>query len=119
MELKLPDNAYKKTHVNHPCSVWTRTSVENYIWLCDLGMELCIEYTYRYGKIHKTQKHIEWLKVNIPDIPKLGLTIPPQAMPDEYKDSDPIQAYKNFYVKNKMILRGITKYTKREIPEWV
>jgi hypothetical protein len=119
LELNLPDNAYKKTHVNHPCSIWARSSQDNYIWLCNLGIELCEEYTFRYEKVHKTQKHIEWLKSNIPEIPKLGLTTPYQAMPDEYKDSDPIQGYKNFYIKNKMILRGITKYTKRETPEWV
>ena len=71
------------------------------------------------NKIHKTQKHIEWLQTNIPNISKLGLTTPPQAMPDEYKDTNPIQGYKNFYIKNKMILRGITKYTKRKIPNWV
>jgi len=59
------------------------------------------------------------LKETVPVIPKLGLTTPAQAMPDEYKDSDPIQGYKNFYVKNKKVLRGILKYTKREIPEWV
>jgi hypothetical protein len=119
LESELPEYAYKKTHVNHPCSVWARTSVDNYIWLCKLGIELCKEYTFRYGKIHKTQTHIEWLSKHIPDLPKIGFTTPAQAMPDEYKDPNPIQGYRNFYIQNKMILRGITKYTKRKIPNWV
>ena len=24
---------YKKIHVNHPCTVWTRESIDNYNWL--------------------------------------------------------------------------------------
>jgi len=119
MELTLPETAYKKAHINHPCSIWARTSLENYIWLCQLGEELCREYTYRYGKIHKTQQHIEWLQRNIPLLAPIGITNPAQAMPQEYKDPNPIQAYKNFYVKNKMEIRGITRYTKRPVPYWI
>ena len=44
---------YKATHIHHPCCQWAAESVENYVWLCILGIELCCEYTYRYGKIHK------------------------------------------------------------------
>ena len=47
---------YRKTHVNHHSNKWVRESLSNYKWLCELGMELCKEYTYRYGKIHKTQQ---------------------------------------------------------------
>lgn len=44
---------YKKTHWNHPCSVWVRESHANYRWLCIYFSELCKEYTRRYGRIHK------------------------------------------------------------------
>ncbi len=50
---------YKLSHKNHPCSIWARECIENYVWLCDLGMELCFEYTYRYGKKHKSQAVFE------------------------------------------------------------
>ncbi len=34
----------------------------------------------------------------VPDnIPDIGLTPPPQCMPDEYKHDDPVQAYRNYY----------------------
>ena len=49
----MPSNAYKKTHPNHPCAKWVRESQANYRWLCRLGLELCGEYTFRYGKHHK------------------------------------------------------------------
>ena len=31
LELSLPSSAYKKAHINHPCSIWARTSLENYL----------------------------------------------------------------------------------------
>ena len=46
---------YGLSHKNHPCLIWARECIENYVWLCDLGIELCKEYTHRYGKIHSCQ----------------------------------------------------------------
>ena len=46
---------YSATHINHPSAVWVRKSRDNYTWLYQLLVWLCREYTYRYGKIHKTQ----------------------------------------------------------------
>jgi hypothetical protein len=57
---------YKLSHKNHPCSVWVRQDLNNYLWLCELGLELCKEYSYRYGKRHKTQEIIEWCICNKP-----------------------------------------------------
>jgi hypothetical protein len=118
---KLLSNAYKKAHTNHPCSIWVRQSMQNYMWLCALGLHLCLEYKYRYGdhKTHKTEYHLEWLINNPPEIPDIGLTKPAQAMPEEYKNINPILAYQCFYVESKMKQRGIVKYTKRNPPEFL
>ena len=35
------DIPYKLSHKNHPCAIWVRQCIENYIWLCDLGLSLC------------------------------------------------------------------------------
>ena len=48
-------NLYKATHVNHPSAIWVRQSCYNYSWLMQLLCHLCIEYTHRYGKVHKVQ----------------------------------------------------------------
>jgi len=50
---------YKPTHKNHPCSIWARTSKANFGWLKHLGMELCWEYSYRYGRMHKCETFIK------------------------------------------------------------
>ena len=54
---------YKKTHVNHPVSVWIREKKEHYEWALRVAEELCKEYTRRYGKTHKCQAHIKRLNV--------------------------------------------------------
>jgi hypothetical protein len=122
LESPLPPNAYKKTHVNHPCSKWIRESIENYLWLCNLAKELCKEYKFRYGehKTHKTEAHIDWLTENHPiNIPIREFTIPPQAMPDEYKHEDVVIAYKQFYRDSKMKERNIVTYKKRSFPDFL
>lgn len=112
----LPVFAYKKAHVNHPCTIWVRESYENYMWLCALAWELCCEYTHRYGKIHATQLHIEWLVSNPPPIPKLGITQFRLAMPDAFKCEDPVEAYRTFYRESKLKERNIIQYTRRPWP---
>mgnify|MGYP000607032860 CR=1 FL=1 len=74
---------YKLSHKNHPCSIWSRESLSNYLYLCELGLELCYEYTYRYGKKHKSQSVIEWCIVNNPFSPttsiKFSKLLPPRT----------------------------------------
>lgn len=96
---------YKRTHYNHPCTVWARESTANYLWLCDLGLAIANEYTERYGKRHKSQDVIEWCEERIPEsIPYGPLTAFPQAMPDEFKDDCPITAYKKYYEHKKITI---------------
>ena len=106
---------YKKTHFNHPSNKWARESLSNYVWLCDMTMELCKEYTHRNGKRHKTQQHLEWCMVNLPNIEDKGFTEIPQAMPDECKRENPIDGYRNYYNVEKAYM---CKWKNREIPEW-
>jgi hypothetical protein len=106
---------YKLSHRNHPCAIWTRESLSNYLYLCDLGLELSMEYTYRYGKRHKSQDVIEWCIVNKPNIVDKGFTEPARAMPDEYKVSSVVESYRNYYIGEKS---SIAVWKCRETPEW-
>lgn len=107
---------YKKTHINHPCSKWVRESIFHYHWLCKLGLELCKEYTFRYNKIHKTEKVIEWLIMNCPNLPYSKFKEPPLAMPNYCKIGDTIQSYRNYYMKEK---NHFITYKKRNKPKWL
>jgi len=106
---------YRLSHKNHPCSIWARENMSNYLWLCELGLELCKEYTYRYEKRHKSQDVIEWCILNHPDIEEGDFTEPPKAMPDEYKVDDVIQSYRNYYCGDK---KYFSKWKKRTVPYW-
>ena len=107
---------YKLSHKNHPCSIWVRECIENYIWLCDLGLELCEEYTYRYGKRHKSQDIIEWCLLNTPNIPTIGDITPfALAMPDECKVGTAIDSYRAYYMLEK---RNLASWKNRQTPEW-
>lgn len=109
---KAPNGGYKKTHVNHPITLWVRECKANYIFTCKVGLELCKEYTRRFNKIHATEKHLKWLSKNIPKLFLNNIideiTLFPQAMPEEYKfrnptkNQDVVKAYIRYYIFEKM-----------------
>lgn len=107
---------YKLSHKNHPCSIWARECIDNYVWLCQLGMALCKEYTYRYEKTHKSQAVIEWCYENLPRLRKEKSITPfALAMPIECKVGDAVESYRTYYMVEK---RGIATWKNREIPFW-
>tara|TARA_R100001230_G_C5610115_1_gene121878 strand:+ start:125 stop:619 length:495 start_codon:yes stop_codon:yes gene_type:complete len=110
---------YKKTHHNHPCSVWVRKDMYNFYWLVDHALALCQEYKYRYKKIHKSKAVIDWCQDNSDKlknfIPMTCITPFAQAMPDEYKNKNSIVlAYRNYYISTK--LNNNPKWTNRQTP---
>lgn len=107
---------YRITHKNHPCTIWAGKNKANYRWLVNLGLELCKEYTYRYGKVHKCQAVIEQLQSPPKSVPDGEMSAFAQAMPDECKADDAVTAYRNYYLKHKM---HIANWTKRDVPEWM
>lgn len=107
---------YKPTHKNHPSALWTRDNANNYLWLYSLFCELCDEYTYRYGKVHKTDKRLRIpLSVCPKNISQNKFYQPTQAMPDEYKNKCSIVAYRYYYKNAK---QHLAVWTKRDIPEF-
>jgi hypothetical protein len=106
---------YKLSHKNHPCAIWARESLSNYLYLCELGLELGKEYTYRYGKRHKSIDVINWCIINKPNIPDIGFTKPAMAMPDEFKVNSVVESYRNYYMGAKS---DLASWKNREKPLW-
>lgn len=107
---------YKVAHPNHPCTIWSRTSINNYEWLYRLFVSLCDEYTHRYGKTHKCDSVLrDVLMIPPKNIPVISATSPAQAMPVEYRHTDPIVAYRKYYINEKA---SFAKWTGRVTPEW-
>ena len=112
---------YSATHINHPSAVWARKNVTNYKWLSKLLIELCKEYTHRYGKIHKVERDglasylVSTHPVNIDG--SIYFTEPTPAMPEDYKvTGDSIQSYKNYYLGDK---QRMFSWKNRPTPSWI
>ena len=108
---------YSATHINHPSAVWCRKTSANYVWLHQLLVALCKEYTYRYGKVHKCEREgLVAQLARLPDtITSAPFTQPTPAMPDQYKVGDVLQSYHNYYNGSKA---SFAKWTSRPVPEW-
>jgi len=94
---------YKATHVNHPCAIWVRTSLDNYVWAVEHGLALSDEYTRRYGKVHKTHAVLCTLKPlhKRVSFPVRHLTPFAQALPADLKRTNAILAYRAYYHRDK------------------
>lgn len=106
---KVADNfprLYRATHVGHPAVKWVSSSVHNAEWLWQHQLALVQEYVNRYKKFHKTQTVINEL-----DGVRYGMwksfgdwrlhTEFVQCMPEAYRNSDAVTAYRSYYVGEK------------------
>lgn len=114
---------YKINHPKHPCSIWVRESLSNWIWLRELGLYICKEYTYRYGKQHKCEQIMR--DMTLPNLVDIGLTEQPKAMGELVKagyeiPNDVIEAYRKYYnVCKRNMFNWQGKYNGRNVPEWI
>jgi len=110
------DTKYKPTHKNHPCTLWTGTSLQNWVWLQELVSLTNEEYKYRFNHKWSHDSAIVARNLPIPDIPSYDRTKFVQNLPTRYKRSDPVNAYRAYYKGDK---RHLFKWTNRDQPEWI
>lgn len=109
------DAGYRVTHKNHPCAVWARESLSNWMWLRQFAERLNAEWQHRYGH---TRDHGGWAvakQLPVPNLPDVGRTPFPQAMPEQYRRPDAVQAYRAYYRGDKA---HIATWKRRDVPEW-
>lgn len=107
---------YKATHVNHPCAKWVRESADHYNWTYQLFKALCGEFEYRWSKTHATWNKLGLVLEKLPkNIEFIVWTDPPQAMDDQYRLNDAVEAYHNYYIHGKSHL---ARWTGRDKPDW-
>ena len=103
MPLTKTGKPYKGGYAHHPCTVWAGDSEANFAWLTRHAVELCAEYTKRFGKTHACERPIHSMIGLVPlfthryPSPEAALTPFAQAMPDEYRDDDAVKAYRRYY----------------------
>ena len=111
---------YKAVHFNHPCTVWTRESLYNYIWHYKHFIALCDEFTHRYGKVHMTDTKLRKVLMappfHIPNIERTPFKLAMKSKPECMFPEDPVKSYRMYY-KTKQS-RFKMAWTKRDVPEW-
>ena len=111
---------YKAVHMHHPCTVWTMESSDNYKWHYAHFEALCDEYTYRYGKIHKTDRELReilsTMPLNIPYGDQTEFKLAMKANPECIALGDPVKAYQAFYQTKQERFKMV--WTKRDQPSW-
>ena len=110
------DTPYKPTHPHHPCVRWAAASVENYVWLLDLGFALSEEFVLRRGKSHASSAVISWASNVACRAPRVAFTGFAQAMPLLYRSADPVRSYRDYYVAEKR--EFVTYAPPRDYPSW-
>lgn len=111
---------FRPCHIHHPCAVWVRASLQNYLFLCSLALALADEFKVRYPKkgSHACEIHARWLQSHAPSFMlEEGLTPFVQAMDPQYRKADPVEGYRNYYLTSKKE-RGLLTYKNREPPSW-
>jgi len=83
--------ARKHSYPHHPCCKWAPQSRDNMRWLVEHAREMDIERMWRFGKVEA------------------------QAMPEEYKSDNAVDAYRSYYAFGKTHLH---KWTRNK-PSWI
>lgn len=108
---------YKPTHKNHPANVWVRSNAMHYHWLYQLWRSLGDEYQTAYNRNHLSIVKLATPLITAPpNLPVKPFEMPPQCMPDEFKASDTVEAYRQFYILGKPFAKW--NRPKSEMPEW-
>lgn len=104
----------KPTHMGHPLVSWSRASSTNFEWLRSLGIAICHEYEFRYGRTHDSLKKLEL--VELPNGLEPSDIRFVQCMPEEHRSNDPVASYRKLYLTDKA---RMLKYTRRQPPDWI
>lgn len=119
-DVEMDAKLYNAVHVGHPCTKWTMESKANYIWHYEHFKALSEEYTYRYGKVHKSWNDLAHLlskaPKNISNIIQTEFKLAMGAAPECIDYMDPVGSYRAFYQTKQD--RFDMSWTKRDIPEW-
>jgi hypothetical protein len=114
---------YKAAHKKHPMTMWISSSLQNYMYACEIGIELAKEYTKRFGKVHTCEHHLNWLHDNIPshfdqhvsETAYYSIQGIPECMPESYRTPDVTEAYRKYYVAEKS---AFARY-KTKVPDFI
>ena len=109
---------HKGGYKNHPATVWTGKTRDNFFWAVKHCKSLCEQFKMRYGKEHFAEKQLAWImSCTIDDkhlyyfIPKGKMTPFPRCVNQSQgrnldllnaKTHTVVEAYRTFYIREKV-----------------
>ena len=112
MPLTKAGKPYKGGYHHHPCTVWAGHVRANFHWLTDHAIQLCKEYTIRFGKTHACEQPIKQMADMCYIIPRFNPETSRRertpfalAMPDEYRPTEP--SLPNWQFRDTLVGQGV------------
>ena len=107
---------YWPAYTNHPCTIWMRTSTENWYWSFCYANELDLERVYRgSAKSHRSVQLINKFLPEPQHIPVGKMTTPAAAVGDSPIFDSVVETYRYYYIHYKSHLAA---WKNREVPFW-
>jgi hypothetical protein len=119
----LPWLSVNSRYVNHPMSIWVRTSLQNFDWTLQHTYGLLDEFAHRQKDNHQHayRKHVDWIALNLPlkNLINIGQTDWPRCF-GQFRErvgvtDNPVHDYRRYYMIAK---QEMAKWTRRPTPEW-
>jgi len=114
------DYGYKSAYVNHPVVRWVAKSTNNFLYLHKLGLALCDEYTYRYGRTHATEAVLLGMAPHMNRVMqmlnRIPFTEPPKTVSADLKELPTVEANRQYYIRVKSRLFA---WKNRKPPVWI
>jgi hypothetical protein len=107
---------YKIAHLNHPCTIWTRQSKQNWEWLWQHAMALCNEYERIYDRQHACRNILYLIYSYVSVLPDIGMTPFANCARSKEKGIDHTNE-KDIYTAYQLYLNDRWNTDKRQ-PEW-
>ena len=107
---------YRSFNPRHPSCLWAAEASENFENLALHCSAMLEEYTERFGKIHKCERVLATILelYNPLDFPRFSATPLRLAMPPQFKSSNPVKSYRDYYSQ-----KDNMRYPKEKIPLWL
>ncbi len=109
-------NKKAKGYVQHPCTIWSRTSLGNWKTIIEYAKALNAEGNYRNPK--RTKDHESWTNIKTffdffaeGKLSSDSTTPFAQAMPTHLQSDDPVASYRHYYSTHKAWFAKRTKVT--------
>ena len=123
-----PVRVYRKTHVQHPMSIFVCRSESNFVLAISLGLQLAAEYTRRFRKQHKCKQVLKSMMSCPPDFTvgdapeykastkfgRYGSVQVPLCMPEAYHHPDACVAYRRYYLFKLHTIPSLRRWYRKE-----